>query len=121
VTINPAHVSLTRIQVREEAVNAVAAGYYDSVLGWDGMAHPPTAWLTPDAGNNGFVDTVGTNPPGSPGPFSLGVFVWPIPQSYRVNGGAGVVYSTGTHSQVMIGSSGAETTAKEGASRSRTP
>lgn len=121
MTINPANVSLTRIQVREEAVNAVATGYYDTVLGWNGLPHPATAWLTPDASNNGFVDKVGTNEPGSAGPFSLGLFLWPIPQSYRVNGGAGMVYSTGTHGQVMIGPGGTETTSKEGASRSRTP
>lgn len=123
VTIKPTNVSFSRIEVREESVNAVATGYYDTSLHWNGMAHPQTAsWLALDANNSGLQDTVGTQAPGAPPPFSAGQFRWAIPQSYRVVGGATVThYSTANHVQTMGGASGAETTSKEGASRSRTP
>jgi hypothetical protein len=119
----PLTVPFRRTELREEAVNAVATGYYDTVLGWNGIAHPPTAWLSPDASNNGLVDTVGTSPPGTSRPFSRGNFLWAIPQSYRTAGtsGGGSVYSTANHTQVMGGTNGAETTSKEGASRTRAP
>ena len=123
VTIKPTNVSFSRIEVREESVNAVATGYYDTSLHWNGMAHPQTAsWLALDANNSGLQDTVGTQAPGAPPPFSAGQFRWAIPQSYRIVGGATVTrYSTANHVQTMGGASGAETTSKEGASRSRTP
>lgn len=122
VTIMPINVSFTRIQVWEEAVNAVATGYYDTVLGWNGLPHPPTTPLVPNASNSGLIDTVGTNPPGSPGPFSFGTFLWAIPQHYRIIGStASIQYSTGNHAQVMLGPIGAEGTEKEGASRGRVP
>jgi len=123
VTINPTGVSFTRTELREDTVAGVATGYYDTVLGWNGSIHPATAWLSPDIHNSGLVDTIGTVPPGSGGPFSEGTFVWPIPQSFRTAGtaGTGSPYSTAFHVQVMIGPSGAEGTAKEGASRGRVP
>jgi hypothetical protein len=123
VTINPTNVSFTRIQVWEGAVNAVASGYYDTVLHWNGFPHPPTQPLVPNASNGGLIDTVGTNEPGSPAPFSTGKFVWAIPQLYRIVGssGTGTQYSTGVHVQVMTGGNGIEGTAKEGASRGRAP
>lgn len=123
VTIMPRNVSFTRIQVREESVNSVATGYYKTVLGWDGISHPTGTWLTLNASNSGLVDTVGTNPLGTSGPFSFGTFIWPIPQSFRIAGsaGGGTVYSTGTHAQVMLNSTGNEGTSKEGASRGRVP
>ena len=123
VTIIPQNVSFSRIEVREESVNAVATGYYNKVLHWNGLSHPTGSWIRLNASNSGIIDTVGTNPPGTSSPFSAGTFSWPIPQSYRIAGssGGGNVYSTGTHTQVMAGSNGAETTSKEGASRSRTP
>lgn len=122
VTIMPTNVSFTRIQVWEEAVNAIATGYYDTVLGWNGLPHPPTAPLIPDASNNGLIDTIGTNEPGSPGPFSVGSFLWAIPQHYRIVGSTGSIrYSTGNHAQSMLGPTGVEGTAKEGASRGRVP
>jgi hypothetical protein len=123
VTIKPTNVSFSRIQVREETVAAVASGYYDTVLHWNGKMHPPTTWLNLDANNNGLTDTVGTNPPGSPGPFSAGDFLWAIPQSYRIAGsaGSGSVYSTGYHDQIMGGTSGREATSKEGAVSVRAP
>ncbi|WP_346290789.1 hypothetical protein [Sphaerothrix gracilis] len=123
VTIMPINVSFSRIQVREEEVNASATGYYDTVLGWDGIRHPAGVWLTPNIQNSGAVDTVGTNPPGTGGPFSRGEFTWAIPQHYRImgDGGNGMSYSTGVHAQVMIGNDGSEGTAKEGAARGRTP
>lgn len=123
VTIMPLKASFGRTELREETVNAVATGYYDTVLGWSGLSHPATAWLSPDASNSGLVDSIGTGSPGSPGPFSAGGFLWAIPQSYRTAGttGGGSVYSTAQHRQVMGGTNGAETTSKEGASRSRVP
>lgn len=121
VKINPLNVSFSRIEVREEAVNAVATGYYDTTLGWNGSSHPTGSWNGLDSMNDGLVDTVGTRPPGTASPFSAGTFTWPIPQSYRIVGGSGgAVYSTGIHKQVMAGT-GNETTSKEGASNSRAP
>jgi hypothetical protein len=123
VVIQPTDVSFSRIEVREGAVNAAAVGYYRTVLGWNGIRHPPGAWLTPDAANSGIIDTIGSVPPGTGGPFSAGVFVWSIPQLYRVAGasGAGRRYSIGVHTQAMTGATGEEITSKEGASRTRTP
>jgi hypothetical protein len=122
VTIRPTTVSFSRIEVREETVNSVATGYYDTVLHLNGRPHPTGTWLGLDAANNGLQDTVGLQAPGGPGPFSAGQFTWAIPQSYRkVGGAAGTNYSTGNHVQTMAGTNGAETTSKEGASRSRTP
>jgi hypothetical protein len=123
VTIMPTGVSFTRTELREDTVNAVATGYYDTVLHWNGIAHPPTAWLRPDASNSGLVDNIGSVPPGTPGPFSVGSFLWAIPQAYRTAGtsGSGSVYSTPPQTQEMFGPSGAEGTAKEGASRGRRP
>jgi hypothetical protein len=123
VAIMPTSVSFTRIEVWEGAVNAVASGYYDKVLRWNGSRHPPTDPLIPDANNNGLIDTIGTPPPGSAARFSVGRFSWPIPQHYRIVGsaGGGVRYSRGHHIQVMTGTNGAESTAKEGASRGRVP
>lgn len=123
VVIMPTQVSFTRTELREETVSAVATGYYDTALSWNGLVHPTTPWLSPDAANSGLVDTIGTGPPGAPGPFSPGTFLWAIPQSFRAAGssGSGTVYSTANHSQIMSGATGAETTSKEGASRARTP
>lgn len=123
VTILPTVVSFTRTEFREEAVNAVASGYYDTVLGLNGAAHPVTNWISPNARNSGLVDTIGTIPPGVSGPFSAGHFLWPIPQSFRTAGSSatGSPYSVGLHIQHMIGTTGEETTSKEGATRTRTP
>ena len=123
VTFMPLNVSFMRTEFREDEVEGQAEGYYDTVLGWDRVRHPATAWLSPNALNTGLIDTIGTNPPGSPGAFSAGKFLWPIPQSFRAPGtsGDGNVYSTAYQTQVMIDSSGAEGTAKEGAARGRVP
>jgi len=121
VTIMPTSVAFSRIQVREETATGVATGYYDTVLGWNGTVHPVGTPLTPDATNGGIVDTVGTNPPGGPTPFSVGTFLWPIPQTYSVSGGGQTPYSTGNHTQNIVGPTGEETTAKEGATTTRTP
>lgn len=123
VTIMPTNVSFTRTEVREEEVEASATGYYDTVHGLDKAVHPATAWLSPNASNSGLIDTIGTNPPGLGGPFSVGTFIWPIPQHHRPAGGSGsgTRYSTGTHAQAMVDVNGSEGTAKEGASRGRTP
>ena len=122
VVVNPADVSLSRLQVREKAVAGIATGYHDKVLGWKNLMHPEGAWLSLNAANGGLTDTVGTDPPGGPPPFSGGTFRWPIPQWFRAAGsGDGSFYSTGTHLQVMAGPTGAETTSKEGAHASRTP
>jgi hypothetical protein len=123
VTISPTSVSFSRLETREETVKSVAIGYYDTVLGWNNIAHPTGNWLPIDATNSGIQDTVGTPAPGTPGPFSAGTFTWVIPQSYREagTGGGGAPYTPGTHQQVMAGTNGTETTSKEGASNSRTP
>jgi len=123
VTILPTSVSFMRTELREDTVNSVAHGYYDTVLHWNGIAHPPTKWLTPNASNSGLVDEIGSPVPGTPGPFSLGDFLWAIPQAFRTPGttGAGTVYSTAYQTQAMINTSGSEGTYKEGASRGRTP
>lgn len=127
VVIQPTTVSFKRTEFREETVNAVATGYYKTVMGWDGMAHPVTSWISPDAANSGLLDKIGTNSPGGPKPFSSGSFLWAIPQSFRTPGvGAGTVYSTARHLQTMFSfpmglAAGAETTSKEGASRMRIP
>jgi hypothetical protein len=124
VTIMPTDVSFARTEVWEGGVAAVAKGYYDKVLGWNGLPHKPTAPTIPPHPKTGFIlqDKIGTNEPGSPGPFSPGTFEWDIPQLHRPAGGSGgAVYSTGHHWQIMVGNKGAEGTAKEGASRGRSP
>jgi hypothetical protein len=123
VRVLPLDVSFSRLQVREGTVAATASGYYNTVLGWNGTVHPLGTWITLDARNGGIIDTVGTNPPGGPAPFSAGRFTWRIPQFYRRVGstGNGVRYSVGTHRQVMVGATGRERTSKEGATRSRSP
>ncbi|NTW42077.1 MAG: response regulator, partial [Cellulomonadaceae bacterium] len=46
VVIAPRSVSFSRIEVMEGAVKATAVGYYDTVLRWNGIVHPPTPrWL----------------------------------------------------------------------------
>lgn len=123
VTILPTRISFTRTEFREETVNADASGFYDTALGLNGVAHPVTNWIVPNAANSGLVDNIGTRTPGAAGPFSVGSFLWAIPQSYRTAGSsaAGSVYSTGFHTQTMAGTTGQETTSKEGAVRTRTP
>lgn len=120
VTIMPTKVSFSRIEVREETVNATATGYYGVV---NGRPHPTGSWWPVSARNSGITDGVGQSEPGSPAPFSAGTLTWPIPQSYHIAGSsaAGIVFSIGTHTQVMGSTSGDETTSKEGATRSRTP
>jgi hypothetical protein len=122
VVVNPTDVSLSRLEVREEAVAATATGYYDIVLRWNRKMHTVGSWLPLNAANSGVKDEVGTNPPGSPPPFGAGTFTWPIPQSFRARGGGPAIeYSTGEHVQVMLGPKGDEVTSKEGAMASRTP
>lgn len=125
LTVMPISVSFSRIEVMEGSVAAVATGYYDVVLGWNGAIHPPTAggFKPVNSRNGGLRDTVGSRAPGTPTPFSKGDFLWKIPQIFRVTGnsGTGTTYSTGDHLQDMVGTSGEETTSKEGASRNRTP
>lgn len=122
-TIIPTNVAFSRIEIREEEVKSEAEGYYDTVLGWDKVTHPRGSWIQVTSNNGIGTDTVGTNPPGTPGPFSEGRFVWPIPQHYRIVGGSGngTFYSTAFHVQLMTGTDGTEGTAKEGASRGRVP
>ncbi len=121
----PLTVCFSRVEVREEAVMSVATGYYNSVaIPWNNIPHPQTAfWTTVAANNRVTFDDIGSPLPGMPGPFSAGSFTWPIPQSYRIVGGSGNgnVCATNTHSQVMTGPSGEETTSKAGATRTRTP
>jgi len=120
--ILPLNVSFSGIEVREETVAGVATGYYKDVLGWDGLMHPLGALNRVDATNNNVKDTIGTNPPGTPGPFGMGTFLWPIPLTWRTpNDPKEHPYGTAEQSQVMIDSSGLEVTAKEGAINARAP
>ena len=123
VTILPTDVSFTRIEVREEEAFGVAKGYYDTVMHWNGKKHNATTWTVPGANNIRIIDTVGTEPPGSPGPFSKGTFTWEIPQTYRPLGSTTSLppYSKPVHLQEMFGASGAEGTSKEDAGRGRRP
>jgi hypothetical protein len=123
VTIQPTHVSFSRTEVQEGTVAAVASGYYDKALGWNGKVHPVGDWLPVDARNMGIKDEIGFVPPGAHGPFSAGSFLWSIPQFHRPvgDGGAGTEFYTANHVQEMSGPSGFERTSKEGAKRSRKP
>ncbi len=120
--ILPLNVSFSGIEVREETVAGQAAGYYNNVLGWDKGMHPTGTWSRVDATNNNVKDTIGTTPPGTPGPFGMGIFFWSIPLTWRTpNDPKTYPYGTADQIQVMIDSSGAEITSKEGADRTRTP
>jgi hypothetical protein len=120
--IHPLNVSFSRIKTREDIATGKATGYYDTVLGWNGSVHPAGSLAPIDTDNRGVPDTVGTVPPGSPKPFDKGKFHWPIPQLFQVLGGSGETkFSVSDHVQEMSGTSGEETTSKEGASRTRTP
>jgi hypothetical protein len=120
--ILPLNVSFSGIQVREETVAGEATGYYKDVLGWDKGMHPTGKWSRVDAANNNVKDTIGTLPPGTPGPFGIGTFFWPIPLTWRTpNDPKRYPYGTADQIQVMLDSSGAEITSKEGADRARTP
>jgi hypothetical protein len=120
--ILPLNVSFSGIKVREETVAGEATGYYKNVLGWDKGMHPTGKWNRVDATNNNVKDTIGTPPPGKPGPFGIGTFFWPIPLIWRTpNDPKTHPYGTADQIQVMIDSSGAEITSKEGADRVRTP
>jgi hypothetical protein len=124
VLIVPLRVSFAHIETQEQAVKATANGYYKKVLNWNGINHPQGSWVPVDQDNNGIIDTIGTVPPGTSGPFSPGSFTWPIPQRYRERGssGPGHDYSVGTHTQNMSDVTGKEATAKEGAvGNPRTP
>ena len=120
--ILPLNVSFSGIEVREETVAGVATGYYKDVLGWDRGMHPPGAFNRVDATNNNVKDTIGTNPPGTSGPFGMGTFLWPIPLTWRTpNDPKTHPYGTANQIQVMIDSSGLEVTSKEGAINARAP
>jgi hypothetical protein len=120
--ILPLNVSFSGIQVREETVASEAAGYYKDVLGWDKRMHPTGTWSRVDATNNNVKDLIGTDPPGTPGPFGLGFFHWSIPLTWRTpNDLKTFPYGTAEQVQLMINSSGTEMTFKQGAGRTRTP
>lgn len=120
--ILPLNVSFSGIEVREEKVAGEATGYYKNVLKWDKGMHPRGTWSRVDATNNNVKDTIGTPPPGTPGPFGIGTFFWPIPLTWRTpNDPKTYPYGTADQIQVMIDNSGAEITSKEGAERLRTP
>ena len=120
--ILPLNVSFSGIKVREETVAGEATGYYKTVLGWNKGMHPTGAWNRVDAKNNNVKDTIGTDPPGTRGPFGIGTFFWPIPLTWRTpDGTKAYPYGTADQMQVMLDSSGAEITSKEGAERARTP
>ncbi len=115
VTFTPTSVSFSRLESREDTARGIAVGYYDTVLHWNGIVHRAGRWLPIDSANSGRTDTVGTNPPGTPPPFSKGKFTWPIPQLYRLVGGSGATrYTTAMHVQEMTGPTGEETTSKDG-------
>jgi len=120
--ILPLNVSFSGIMVREETVAGEATGYYRDVLKWDKSMHPTGTWTRVDAKNNNVKDKIGTTPPGTPAPFGLGTFYWPIPLTWRhPNDPKTFPYGTADQTQVMIDSSGLEITSKEGADRARAP
>jgi hypothetical protein len=120
--ILPLNVSFSGIMVREETVAGEATGYYKDVLKWDKGMHPTGTWARVDAKNNNVKDTIGTDPPGTPGPFGIGTFHWPIPLTWRhPDDPKTCPYGTADQMQVMKDRSGTETTSKEGADRKRTP
>jgi hypothetical protein len=72
--------------------------------------------------NRGVQDSVGTVPPGSPAPFSAGVFNWGagIPWHYKPSGGTtGIQFVIPNRSQTLHDATGRETTAKGGVTRTR--
>ena len=123
VTILPRNVAFERIEVREEEAVGVATGYYDTVLHWNGKKHAATKWAVPHGNNLKVIDTVGTQAPGTAGPFSQGTFQWDIPQTYRAIGSTAAQppYAIAIHLQEMFAPSGAEGTSKEGEGRGRRP
>jgi hypothetical protein len=124
LTVLPLNVSFSRIEIREGGARAAATGYYRDTRHWNGKRHSPApGWARVDSANSGLKDAIGDPPPGTSGPFSAGAFLWQIPQFYRPRGGrgAGTQYSLADQSQIMADATGAETTSKEGADRSRTP
>lgn len=125
VEVEPKSVSFSRLEIIEGTVNAIATGYYNIYpVVWAGAQHTPAdKWVGINDANKCLgYDKVGSDPPGTPGPFKKGYFFWPIPKFYRPVGGAtGRKFCTGNHVQVMTGESGEEITAKEGAIRYRTP
>jgi len=125
IDVEPKSVSFSRLELIEGTVQGIATGYYNiyPVL-WDGALHRPAdKWAKVDNANKYLgYDTVGSYPPGTPGPFQKGYFFWPIPKFYRAADGATRrKFCTANHVQVMTGESGEEITAKEGAIRYRTP
>jgi hypothetical protein len=89
--ITPADVSFDYIEVREEAVNAVAIGYFGYQ---NGLVHAQGAWLPIGAvvvGKGSKDDSVDTIQGASDGhtPYVSGTFTWDIPWSFRVGGGQG--------------------------------
>ena len=88
-----------------------------------GRGHAPDGtWAQVDDQNNNVKDKVGTEPPGTSGPFGEGTFHWPIPLTWRhPNDATAFRYGTANQIQVMIDNSGWEVTSKEGAERARTP
>ena len=118
----PLNVSFSGIMVQEETVAGEATGYYKDVLNWDKGMHPTGKWVRVDAKNNNVKDLIGSDPPGTPGPFGVGRFHWPIPLTWRhPDDTKAFPYGTAHQTQVMKDSSGAEITSKEGADRARTP
>jgi len=77
--ILPLNVSFSGIMVREETVAGEATGYYKDVLNWDKGMRPTGKWVRVDAKNNNVKDLIGSDPPGTPRPFGVGRFHWPIP------------------------------------------
>ena len=118
--LQPLSVCFSGIEVQEQEAIGVATGYYDIVLKWDKSIHDQGTWCPVDSKNYSGYDTVGTKTPGGAVPFSAGTFLWAIPCRYqRAGGGASYYYATSIQTQKMSGSSGYETTKKNGAQNSR--
>lgn len=120
--ILPLNVCFSNILSREEPVAGEATGYYDTVMHWDKGMHPQGAWARVNAANNNIKDTIGSKLPGTPAPFSTGVFYWGIPLSWCTpNDPTPRPMGRADQVQVMMDNTGSEITTKEGAGRERTP
>jgi hypothetical protein len=113
----PADVSFSMMQVREQAVAAVATGYFayqngnmHPLGGWAGMRLGNIATGTPVAG----TDTIGTNVCGQP--YFAGTFTWSIPWEYQAAGVGATAFTTLDHVKA-IDAAGNLTLSKGGAVR----
>ncbi len=117
--LTPDDVSFTRIETREQAVNAIATGYFSYE---NGDPHPLGSWITTDAPTSGKgslngYDSIYGQASTAHTPWAAGTFTWNIPWEYRVGtSGTAHQFTTLTHLKQMVDSSGSVTISKGGVS-----